>query len=99
MNTQLGANGVATFLLLSRPINFSPIPIAAAVSNIQFGSRHGHRAALSTGILATGLALSATYAGISLGGYWHEQRVTTTVPVQWMGKIVQSFLSPLAYII
>ena len=98
MNTQLGANGVATFLLLSRPINFSPIPIAAAVSNIQFTSRHGRRAAVSTGILATGLALSATYAGISLGGYWHEQGVTTTVPVQWMGKIVQSFLSPLVHI-
>lgn len=98
MDTQFGANGVATFLLLSRPINFSPIPIASAVSNIQFGFPHGRRTALSTGILATGLGLSAAYAGISLGGYWHEQSITSTVPVQWMGKIFHSFFPPLAYI-
>lgn len=93
MDSHLGSNAVATFLRLSRPINFSPIPVAAALSNIQLAPRYDHRtAALCTGLLATGLALSTSYAGIFDGGE-HEQKITNSVPIKWLGRILV-FISP-----
>jgi len=92
MNTEPSTNAVAAFLRLSRPINFSPIQITAAVQHIPVGAaianRNFQRVALSG--VVTGLAFSAFYTGIFNGGLHEHKTNNTFTPIQWLGEILLS---------
>jgi hypothetical protein len=88
MNTEPTTNVVANFLRLSRPINFSPVQIAAAVQHIPLRvvvtNRNFQRVAFSG---FTCLAFSTFYTGVLNGGLHEHKANDTFTPVQWLGKI------------
>lgn len=98
MYTEPGTNGIAAFLRLSRPINVSPIHIAAAVPLGPVITHHNFpRAAFSTGVIGTGLALSAFYAGILKGDHHvHAETNDTVTPIQWLGRHFSTCQPPIS---
>lgn len=87
------ANGVATFLRFSRPMNFSPLHMSTAVQTTHLSpvlaNRNFQLVAFSTGLIGTGLALSAFYPGffnINAGHHQYNPMANDSfIPVRWLG--------------
>ena len=96
MNSESATNSVATFLKLSRPIDLSPLHISTAVQTTHImpvlANRNFQLAAFSTGLIGTGLALSAFYPGFFNGRHqrYNVMANDSFTPLHWLGEIQMS---------